>query len=118
MRNSDLWLKEKDTDWHLPILVTLRESPLRNWRQRSEAAQAKRDQDKLDHKAKVEREKQERLAKKQAKQWTWARPWQSAWQSTWNWEEQWTTRAGPYSSSSAAWQHREDESRPDDWRTQ
>ncbi len=26
-KNQDLWLKDRDTDWHLPILVTLCETP-------------------------------------------------------------------------------------------
>ena len=31
----DLWLGENDTDWHIPILLTLREYAFRNWRKRS-----------------------------------------------------------------------------------
>ena len=37
LNNRALWLPDKDTSWHLPILATLRETMLRNWRQRTEA---------------------------------------------------------------------------------
>ena len=33
MDNKDFWFRENDTDWHLPILVTLREATRKNWRQ-------------------------------------------------------------------------------------
>ena len=29
---SDLWLSEKDKDWHIPLLITLREKDRKNWR--------------------------------------------------------------------------------------
>ena len=35
--NRALWLPDRDTSWHLPILVTLRETMIKNWRQRTEA---------------------------------------------------------------------------------
>ena len=45
LERPDLWLGEKDTDWHIPILLTIREFAYRNWRKRStekEAARSKR----------------------------------------------------------------------------
>ena len=36
--NRDLWIKESGTDWHLPILITLRQESRRNYRQRSDQA--------------------------------------------------------------------------------
>ena len=35
---SDLWLSENDKDWHLPLLITLREKDRHSWRNRSIAA--------------------------------------------------------------------------------
>ena len=41
-RREDLWLKHTDCSWHLPILITLREWPFRNWRKRTRQAETKR----------------------------------------------------------------------------
>ena len=37
LKNEDLWIKSSDTSWHLPLLVTRRELPCKNWRQHSQA---------------------------------------------------------------------------------
>ena len=35
LERPDFWLGENDTDWHIPILLTIREHAYRNWRKRS-----------------------------------------------------------------------------------
>ena len=32
---SDLWLSDRDKDWHFPLFITLREQDRKNWRNRS-----------------------------------------------------------------------------------
>jgi len=39
---EDLWLRGTDCSWHLPILITLREWAFKNWRKRTQYAEAKR----------------------------------------------------------------------------
>jgi len=41
-KREDLWLRDSDVSWHLPILITLREWACRNWRKRSSQGNAKR----------------------------------------------------------------------------
>ena len=41
-KREDLWLRDNDVSWHLPILITLREWAYKNWRQRSQAANDRR----------------------------------------------------------------------------
>ncbi len=53
LESQDLWLGPTDCDWHLPILVTLRQLPERNWRKRASEAEAKRTEKRMSHKAKM-----------------------------------------------------------------
>ena len=46
LERPDLWLGEKDTDWHIPILLTIREHAYRNWRKRGSEGTAKREEKK------------------------------------------------------------------------
>ncbi len=57
IENQDLWLGQKDCDWHLPILVTLRQLPQRSWRKRSQESEAKRTERRMVHKAKMAEKK-------------------------------------------------------------
>ena len=44
LQNRDLWLRPTDMSWHLPILITIREEPFKNYRSRtSEMWKAKED---------------------------------------------------------------------------
>ena len=47
LERPDLWLGEKDTDWHIPILLTIREHAYRNWRKRSTEATARKEEKKF-----------------------------------------------------------------------
>ena len=42
--NRSLWLRDSDTGWHLPVMLTLREVVTKNWRQRTRAGQEARDE--------------------------------------------------------------------------
>ena len=44
LERSDLLLGENDTDWHIPMLLTVREHAFRNWRKRSTEKAAARDE--------------------------------------------------------------------------
>ena len=44
LQNSDIWLRPTDLSWHVPILITIREEPFKNYLSRtSEKWKAKED---------------------------------------------------------------------------
>ena len=47
LQNRDLWLRPTDMSWHLPILMTIREEPLKNYPSRS-SAKWKAKEDKIE----------------------------------------------------------------------
>ena len=56
LQNSDLWLRPTDMSWHLPILMTIREEPFKNYRSKtSEKWKAKED--------KIEEAKKQKIKK-------------------------------------------------------
>ncbi len=65
LENQDLWLGPNDCDWHLPILVALRQLPQRNWRKISQEAETKRTERRMTHKAKMAEKKAENKAAKE-----------------------------------------------------
>ena len=87
LQNRDLWLRPTDMSWHLPILITIREEPFKNYRSRtSEMWKAKED--------KIEEVKKK--TKKGDDEWN-----DAEWQpSSWSWQQPMTWT----SSSSSSWQ--------------
>ena len=62
LQNRDLWLRPTDMSWHVPILMTIREEPFKNYRSRtSEKWKAKED--------KVEEAKKKKKTKECADEW-------------------------------------------------
>ena len=61
LQNTDLWLRPTDVSWHLPILMTIREEPFKNYRSRSsETWKAKEDKIEEAKKQKIKRSDDER----------------------------------------------------------
>ena len=47
LERPDFWLGENDNDWHIPILLTIREHAYRNWRKRSAEKSTAREEKKI-----------------------------------------------------------------------
>ena len=101
LQNTDLWLRPTDMSWHLPVFMTIREEPFKNYHSRtSEKWKAKEDKIGEVKKQKIKRSDDE---------------WNDAdWEpSSWSWQPPttWT------SSSSSSWQQwRSDQTRErSDW---
>ena len=43
LERPDFWLGERDTDWHILILLTIWEHAYRNWRKLGKSSEAGRD---------------------------------------------------------------------------
>ena len=82
LQNRNPWMGPTDLSWHFKILVTIREMPFRNYRERSLAKLEARDE-----------AKEQKTLKNRDEEWNSAR-WK---QSSWTW-------ATSSSSSSSAWQ--------------
>ena len=68
LTRSDLWLGDNDNDWHLPLLITIREKAARNYRQRSSAGWEKRQKAKEKFKQKLEEKKKQKELKGKGKE--------------------------------------------------
>ena len=64
LTRGDLWLGDHDNDWHLPLLFTVREFPLRNMRARTEEGWDHTLAKQSGHREKVRAEKEAQEAKK------------------------------------------------------
>ena len=111
MKNADFWLRPKDTDWHLPILVTLRDATRKNWRSKSLRAENNREVKKKRHwdkmseqmlRAQNKKMMKSALCKAEPKS---NRFWQRGQSSSSSWQ--------PGQSSSSSWQHWQPN--PDEW---
>ena len=87
LQNRDLWLRPTDMSWHLPILMTIREEPCKNYRSRtSERWKTKEDKIEEAKKQKIKRSDDERnYADWQPLSWSWQQPmsWTSSSSSSW-----------------------------------
>ena len=96
LQNSDLWLRRTDLSWHLPILMTIREEPFKNYRSRTSEK----------WKAKFEEAKKQKIKKNDGRSYA---NWQT---SSWSWYQlmTWTPSSWHHLSS--------DETRErSDWKT-
>ena len=90
---TDLWLRPTDLSWHSPILTTIREEPVKNYRARS-SAKLKTVEDKIEEakKQKTKRSEQDEWnpAEWQPSSWSWQQPmtWTSSSSSSW---QQWSS---------------------------
>ena len=86
MTRGDLWLGENDCDWHLPLLINLREMPLRNQRARSSSGWQATLEKKEKFRAKRENRQWEPKSKSK-EQWYEGESWKadSSSSSSWKW---------------------------------
>ena len=114
LKASHLWLRPRDTDWHRPIVVTLREILQKNWRKRTpekeEIRTAKKEKSLAKRKAKgaswqqIKRERRQQREEEQSQSSkgkskgsqtyrSWQRTWDTpqpqtedaGWGSSWSW---------------------------------